>query len=299
MTAAKRITLTLTLSLGMVPVLTFTSLGQVMLNRPSDEQGIWKDGELKQAFSQLGNVVVQPLGVEQIEGGGVGLSFYVGWGEVAPTTYSQVKKVVEQFRGLLEWSTRPEFNDRGAFISALPLEQARRSFRGEHTVKQVSLSDLSYEMERFCKFTQGSLKDAEPVPDHSGELGLSGEPFEDSEYRVFLVAQSEQFSGSPTSSSDRMLHFGITNDEWLLLSGEGDQRLGSPSTIQVSFLSRLKQRYETIRLTPTDVVALSNGLAEWESGVPTAKLREAIQKVRRILHEASERNLGVVLEPKD
>jgi hypothetical protein len=299
MTTAKRITVALTLLLGMVPVLALTSLGQVMIDRPLDEQGIWKGGELKQAFSPLGNVVVQPLGVEQIEGGGVGLSFYVGWGEVAPTTYSQVNKVVEQFRGLMEWSTRPEFNDRGAFISALPLEQARRSFRGEHTVKQVSLSDLGHEMERFCKFTQESLKDTEPGLDHGEELGLSAEPFEDSEYRVFLVAQPEQFSGSPTSSSDRMLHFGITKDEWLLLSREADQSLGSLSTAQVSFLFRLKQRYEMVRLTPDDVVALSNGLAGWESGVPTPRLRQAIQKVRRILLEASVKNLGVVLEPKD
>lgn len=270
-----------------------------MVDRPSGEETIWKGGELKLAFSGLGNVVVLPLGVEQIEGAGVGLSFYVGWGAAAPETYSQASQVVQQFRGRMNWSIRPEFNNRGAFISALPLEQARKSFRGEQNVKQVALSDLGNEMERFCKFAQESLKGGEQVPGNGEKLGLSAEPFEDSEYRVFLAARPEQFSGSPTSLSDWMLHFGITKDEWLLLSRQADQSMGSLSASQVSFLSRLKQRYETVRLAPDDVVALSNGLAAWESGVPSARLRQAIQKVRRILLEASEKNLGVVLEPKD
>lgn len=296
---AKRVVLVITLSLGMIVFVAFTSLGQAMVDQPLDERAIWKGGELKRAFSRLGDVVVQPLGIEQIEGGGVGLSFYVGWGEVAPTTYSQVNKVVEQFRGLLEWSARPEFNGRGVFISALPMEQARRSFRGEHTVKQVLLRDLGEEMERFCKFTQEALKDANEASHPNEELGLGAEPFEDSEYRVFLVSKPEQFIGSPTSSSDRMLHFGITEDEWLVLSSEADQSLGSLSTIEATFLSSLKQRYETVRLMPDDVVALSNGLADWESGAPRASLRQAIQKVRRILLEASKKKLGVVFEPHD
>ena len=58
-------------------------------------------------------------------------------------------------------------------------------------------------------------------------------------------------------------------------------------------------KYETIRLRPDDVLALSDGLASWEPRVPAANLREAVQKVRKILLEASDNNLGVVFEPED
>lgn len=299
MTNSKRILLALTLSMAIVPFLRSTSSGQVMHNQRLDDHGVWNSGELKQVFSRLGNVVIQPLGVEHIEGGGVGLTFYVGWGEVAPITYSQVSKIVEQFQGLMKWSARPEFNNRGMFISAMPVEQARRAFRGESAVQKVSLKDLSSEMERFCEFTRGSLESVEPILNNSKELELSAERFEESEYRVFLVANPEQFSGSPTSPADQVLHFGITNDEWLLLSGGLNDSVGSSSTVQVSFLSRLRERYERVKLTRDDVGILNVELASLQSSVPAAKLKDAIRKLRRILDEASEKNLGVFLEPND
>ena len=56
----------------------------------------WIGRELELAFRGIGNVVVLPVGIEEIEGAGFGLNFYVGWGVVAPTAYLHVSQVVEQ-----------------------------------------------------------------------------------------------------------------------------------------------------------------------------------------------------------
>lgn len=297
MTIAKRVAALMVLLVGIAMALTSLGSGQIMTDQPLNEDSSWTVGKVKLAFAGLGDVVVLPLGLEEVEGGGAGLTFYVGWGGADPKTYSEVREVVEQFHGVMRWSTRPEFNDRGAFISALPLDQARKSFSGE-PVKPASLADLRSDVDKFCSFVNGALS-RRPMLEQSQDLAVSMEPFEDSEYRVFLVAEPQRFGGTPTSSFDRVLHFGITKEEWLVLVHEVDGSVAPPSSAWGAFLSKLKQRWEIIQVSPGGVVALNDELANSESTIADVRLREATRKIRKILLEASAQELGVIFEPND
>jgi hypothetical protein len=284
--------------ISIVMQLTAMRSGQTMDSSSAGGEGVWPGVELTHAFASFGNIVVLPLGVEEIEGAGFGMNFYVGWGGAAPPKYNQVSEMVGRFRGQLKWSIKPDFNNRGAFISALPLAQARRYFGGQQ-VEFVSLANLNAEVKEFCNFVSESLQETVPTSGNNPEVKADAEPFEDSAYSVLLVAEPETFSGNPTSSSDRMLHIGITEGEWIALSHEAEANLGSVSYHQASFLLGLKQRYETVRLSPIEVVSLSNELAKSESDATTEGLQQAIRKVRRILLEAADDRLGVVFEPND
>jgi hypothetical protein len=258
--------------------------------------------EIEYAFSGLGALVALPIAV-QVGGAvalhedpGWGLWFYVGWGDPASQVYSEIEQAVRKFRGALTWRIRPDLNDRGAMISALPEKQIQALFGGQSGVP-VSLADMRHDVEQFCAFVRESLANPAAVP--SGKQKPDATPFEDSVYTVYLVANPKAFGGSPTSPLDRELHYGITREELDSLSQQVDDFSDCLGPREAAFLSELVSRYEGTDVRPADVMILKNGLQRLETTVADTEQRKAVGKVLRILGEAANENLGIVFAPKD
>ena len=71
-----------------------------------NEGEVWR-GELQEAFAPIGKVVIQVLTLDQLEGAGYGLSFYVGWGQSNSALYTQVRSYRQSFSRASELARRP------------------------------------------------------------------------------------------------------------------------------------------------------------------------------------------------
>jgi hypothetical protein len=145
---------------------------------------------------------------------------------------------------------------------------------------------------------RNSLRIPEHLSANEAELKWSAEPFENSIYRVLLIANPTAFQEAPTSASDRALHFGITEDEWLSVSRMVSESQRAPgSSKESSFLSELSQRYEVVRVLPEDTKVLGQQLADTQQRTSDPNLRGALANLRRIFNEAEKNRLGVVFKP--
>ena len=276
------------------------------LTRNADQplsEAVFPAAAVKDAFSSLGDVAVLPVGIQIVPGStpkedaSWGIWFYVGWGDPSPEVYAEVEQVVTRFHGaLLTWLIRPDLNDRGAIISALPEKQTRQVFEGQ-SVTPVSLADMRQEVEQFCHFARESLANPAVVP--AMEQKPDATPFEDSVFDVFLVADPERFGDNPTSPLDRELHFGLPKDEWSSLSRAIDEHSASLLPHEKPFLLELQDRYLGAAVSPGDVQIVNDELGRLEAGVSDPVARKAIGRLRSILTETSAQGLGVVFASKD
>jgi len=273
------------------------------MGQPPSEATIFPGAAIRDAFSSLGDVAVLPVGIQVgcvipvDQDAGWGIWFYVGWGDPSPEVYAEVEQVVTQFHGaLLTWLIRPDLNDRGAIISALPDKQTQRVFEG-HSVTPVSLAEMRHELEQFSTFVRESLANPRAVP--AGEQRPDATPFEDSIFDVFLVADPANFSDKPTSPLDRELHFGLTKEEWSRLSHAVDEKPGSLLPHEKPFLLDLQDRYDGAAVSPGDVAMVNDELRVFEADMTDPVAQKAIGRLRSILTEASTQGLGVVFASKD
>lgn len=272
------------------------------LGRPMPRQAMGAQNELERnlgrAFAAIHNVVVLPVAINRARGAGVGITFYVGWDEPDQNTYVRLSEIISRFHGALQWSVSPEFNDRGAFITGLPEDQMKQVFKGENP-QPTSFADLDNDVREFSDFVSNSLKNAAVGPTEVQRPGLSGEPFEDSVYQIYLVAVPEVFMGGPTSSRDRLLHFGLTEAEWRSLSDAEVVDRGALGTSQASLIASLRNRYQASTLSPGEVLTTLRALQGNLPRISNADLRKAVEKLIMILNYAANDNLGIVLEPSD
>src|SRR5262249_5831863 len=89
----------------------------------NDQLLMWPELEqnLQETFAGIRSATVYPIAIEHIEGFGYALHFYIGWTSPSPELVSKLTDIVQSFEGaFLQWTSKPDFNNRGIYISALP-----------------------------------------------------------------------------------------------------------------------------------------------------------------------------------
>jgi hypothetical protein len=256
------------------------------------------------------------------------------------TAYTQIERAIADFRGAARWKLYGGY--RRCCIAAFaqetvalqPLPSERDSFKpseqGSATPDATFLADAMQEIPALCRHIEErlGLRDALPRPlqDHATERQRNPLPPHDVEdfvepgmHTVWLVRDPAAFEASsePTSRSDRMLHFGLTHEEWYTIFFEvlgvdrGDRKLsqGHVAETQPHYPAELKAKISAypmlsrIRGYLYDAVFETEEIRRLHQECRLVKARTSnpialrgIEKLLRISAQASRLGLSIYLK---
>lgn len=253
-----------------------------------------------EAFVVLNPSVLSPVALEEIHGAGYGVHFYIGWNETDISKYEALKSVVSAFEGKLKWAVEADFNNRGAYVSALPLSSIKTSFTAplsESSSEFSSAEDLQKELAAFLSFARERLDERLTKDRHRTVAVRDPHFFDVSIYDIFLTEAPEMFHGNPTSIRDRQLHIALSPEKWEALSRHNAESGDSQEFRKL--LVQLKDRYTVIRVSRAEAQAIKDYVGLPNQNVEDNELKQAYQVLGAVMGSASEAGLGVVFRPRD
>lgn len=255
---------------------------------------------LSAAFSQIGPAKIIVTAISRTEGAGWGLSFAVIWGDVDPVSSKHLAAAVRGFDGKLAWSAAEEFNNRGVRVSALPKDLANTSVHSS----SVSEAELVEEIIAFARHIRRQI-DLQAIRTTGNSYVIHHEhAYGDSAYDVYLVRAPEAFDYNaktfdlvPTSLDDVRICVAILNDDLSALSVELQEGHVAISAAGSDLISRLLDRHLRITIKSADIGRLGQFLDDLLSNLRNGRSRRVVQCLGRIIKEAADRGLSLVLEP--